>query len=550
MAHDPEATPTPNLVYNLVGELVGSCPSADWSDDQGGVDEGSEGHSGDGGPAGSVPREPDGSEVDEIAQSDEEGQREGTEPHLSESETLSAAARAFTQANGIGSVLDPASFQDFAFDGKNFYDKAEDGWWRPLASSMVHVELKGRGLSAKAAKGQVASQIDIALRTILKSRRVDGAAPFLYHKEDIVDKSGRKFLNMSMVKAMLPAESAGAWGEKFPIIAQVYDNVFASDLYRNLFLAWFKRFYSTALAGDPALGQILALVGPVHCYKSWTIHKVLKPAMGGFADMSNMAAGQSGGFNAEVFRAPLAVIDDSQGASSEDKRLAYASALKKLVAHGSHMYHEKYLTPTEVEWKGRVVLALNDDPVSIRLMPTMELSNADKIVGVYLKTWADHPPSDVFDNLENTELPHFLAWLLNWEPPEDVVDRRGRYGIRAIVADEIKEKQFQSSTTGATHEKLNEWWARRTADDRAKPFIGTASALLDELGACFRNSPEQLRGLTQIILSSKLRELAAKGDMGVEVVPKSPLSKKSLKFKIFMPWVDAPEPVVFAPMKE
>ena len=415
---------------------------------------------------------------------------------------------------------------------------------------MVHVELKGRGLSAKAAKGQVASQVDIALRTILKSRRVDGAAPFLYHHDDIVDKSGRKFLNLSMVKAMQPADTAGAWGEKFPLIAQVYDNVFASDQYRNLFLAWFKRFYASALAGDPALGQILALVGPVHCYKSWTIHKVLKPAMGGFSDMSNMAAGQAGGFNAEVFRAPLAVIDDSQGASSEDKRLAYASALKKLVAHGSHMYHEKYQTPTEVEWKGRVVLALNDDPISIRLMPTMELSNADKIVGVYMKSWADHPPSDVFDNLENTELPHFLAWLLKWEAPEDVIDRRGRYGIQAIVADEIKEKQFQSSNTGAVHEKLNEWWARRTSAERAVPFIGTASALLDELGACFRNSPEQLRGLTQTIISARLRELAAKGDLGVEVIPKSPLSKKSLKFKIFMPWVDAPEPVVYAPMKE
>ena len=410
---------------------------------------------------------------------------------------------------------------------------------------MVHVELKGRGLSSKAAKGQVASQIDIALRTILKSRRVDGAAPFLYHKEDIVDKSGRKFLNLSMVKAMLPAESAGAWGEKFPIIAQVYDNVFASDLYKSLFLAWFKRFYATALAGDPALGQILALVGPVHCYKSWTIHKILKPAMGGFADMSNMANGAAGGFNAEVFRAPLAVIDDSQGASSEDKRLAYASALKKLVAHGSHMYHEKYQTPTEVEWKGRVVLALNDDPVSIRLMPTMELSNADKIVGVYLKTWADHPPSSVFDNLEIIELPHFLAWLLHWSPPEEVIDRKGRYGIVATVAEEIRERQFQSSNTGAVHEKLNEWWARRTSEERSKPFLGTASGLLDELGACFRNSPEQLRGLTQTLISARLRELAARGDMGVEVLPKSPLSKKSLKFKIFMPWVDAPEPVVF-----
>jgi hypothetical protein len=344
---------------------------------------------------------------------------------------------------------------------------------------------------------------------------------------------------------MQPADTSSAWGEKFPIIAQVYDNVFASDTYKFLFFAWFKRFYSTALAGDPAIGQILALVGPVHCYKSWTIHKILKPAMGGFSDMSNMANGQAGGFNAEVFRSPLAVIDDSQGASSEEKRLAYASALKKLVAHGSHMYHEKYQTPTEVEWRGRVVLALNDDPVSIRLMPTMELSNADKIIGVYLKSWADHPASNVFDNIETTELPHFLAWLLSWTPPDELIDNRGRYGIRAIVANEIKEKQFQSSYTGAVHEKLNEWWSRRTAPERLTPFVGTASAILEELGACFRNSPEQLRGLNQTILSFKLRELAARGDMGVEVLPKSPLSKKSLKFKIYLPWVDAPEPATY-----
>ena len=545
MAHDPETTPNPHNVYNLVGELIGTRPSASVSVQQKRVDEDNSGPSVDSSPTGSLPREPDSSEADETSEGDEDGQLEGAEPPLSEPESDAATYRAFAQASGIGSMVDPAAFDDLAYDGKGFYDRASDGFWRPLSAVMVSSHIKVRGFSNKAAKGQSASPFDKAMLTILKTRRVDGAAPFLYDKNDIVDKSGRKFLNLSFVTVMQPAPTAAAWGEKFPIIARVYDNVFASDTYKALFFAWFRRFYSTALAGDPAIGQILALVGPVHCYKSWTIHKILKPAMGGFADMSNMANGQSGGFNAEVFRSPLAVIDDSQGASSEDKRLAYASALKKLVAHGSHMYHEKYQTPTEVEWRGRVVLALNDDPVSIRLMPTMELSNADKIIGVYLKCWADHPASDVFDNIETTELPHFLAWLLSWTPPDELVDRKGRYGIRAIVANEIKEKQFQSSYTGAVHEKLNEWWSRRTAPERLTPFVGTASAILEELGACFRNSPEQLRGLNQTMLSFKLRELAARGDMGVEVLPKSPLSKKSLKFKIYLPWVDAPEPVTY-----
>jgi hypothetical protein len=164
--------------------------------------------------------------------------------------------------------------------------------------------LKVRGFSDRAAKGQTASPLDRAKHTILKHRRVDGAAPFLYHKNDIFVRGGRKFLNTSTVSIMEPASSVGAWGQHFPLIAQVYDNVFAKPIYRDLFLAWFKRFYESAEEGELAPGQALAMVGPIHCYKSWTIHKVLKPAMGGFADFSSMASGDAGGFTADVFESP------------------------------------------------------------------------------------------------------------------------------------------------------------------------------------------------------------------------------------------------------
>jgi hypothetical protein len=127
------------------------------------------------------------------------------------------------------------------------------------------------------------------MNTILLKRRVDGAAPFLYHKGDIWESGGRKFLNTSSVRLLPAAPTSDAWGVKFPLIAQVYDNVFAQDRYRDIFLAWFKRFYESAEQGKIALGQALALVGPVHCYKSWTVHKIIKPSMGGFADLGNMA---------------------------------------------------------------------------------------------------------------------------------------------------------------------------------------------------------------------------------------------------------------------
>lgn len=67
---------------------------------------------------------------------------------------------------------------------------------------------------------------------------------------------------------MPAARAAGKWGEYFQLIASVYDNVFASNFYRDVFFAWSKRFYESAEKGDPTPGQALALVGPIHCYKS------------------------------------------------------------------------------------------------------------------------------------------------------------------------------------------------------------------------------------------------------------------------------------------
>ena len=538
MADNTEKTPTPDRFRNPFGERVGALDHLSQRDLEGAVERESEEVGELGGAAGGLPGELDGGETDEAPVRGEEGHGEGAEAPLPEPDAFSAAIDDAKRKLKVGHSVDPDQFDDIAFDGRNFYDRGADNIWRLLAGGMVTSMLKVRGFSDRAAKGQTASPLDRAKHTILKHRRVDGAAPFLYHKNDIFVRGGRKFLNTSTVSIMEPASSVGAWGQHFPLIAQVYDNVFAKPIYRDLFLAWFKRFYESAEEGELAPGQALAMVGPIHCYKSWTIHKVLKPAMGGFADFSSMASGDAGGFTADVFESPLAVIDDARGASSEEKRNQYAAQIKKLVANPVHAYHKKFETPTEISWSGRVVLALNDDPFSIRLMPNLEISNADKMIAVYMKSWEDHPPSEVFKNIETTELPHFLAWLKAWNPPKEVLDERGRYGIRPIIAEEVQERIFQSSLAYSIQEKLAEWWARRPTSERKTPFVGTASAILDELGNCFRSSPEQMRGITHTILSARLRELVSRGDLGVEVVKRGPKSKKSLQFSIFLPWVE------------
>jgi hypothetical protein len=117
--------------------------------------------------------------------------------------------------------------------------------------------------------------------------------------------------------------------------------------------------------------------------------------------------------------------------------------------------------------------------------------------------------------------------------------------VRSIIADEVREASFASSAAGSIEEMLAEWWARRPASERKLPFVGTSLAILEELGACFKNSPEQMRGLDRYRLGIRLRELADRGNKGVGIMPKGSKHKGGNKYEIFMPWVESRSDVTY-----
>jgi hypothetical protein len=410
---------------------------------------------------------------------------------------------------------------------------------------MITSILKNRGFGSKVPKGSTSSPLDKALGTINTECRVDGAAPFLYNRGDTWEYNGAKLLNTATAKIVEAAPICQDWGVLFPRIALVLDNVFADELYKDTFLAWFKRFYESAEKGELALGQALALVGPVHSYKTFLIERIIAKAMGCYADLSPMAAGENNGFTADVFKSAIAVVDDSKGASSEEKRRRYSSLIKKLAAHGKHLYHEKFLTPVMVEWRGRVVMGLNDDPVSIKLLPDLDISNEDKLIVLQMKAWVGHPSTEFFNGIEADELPHFLAWLKRFIIPECIKSTNSRYGIRSIIAPDIRVKVQASSLAGSFEEILHTWWKQLSLAERKKPFCGTSADILDALGVAFSSRPEMLRGLDTVKLGYRLRELATRGDSGVTLLPRTGAkSKRSNIYSIFLPWFDEPKPTV------
>jgi hypothetical protein len=460
-----------------------------------------------------------------------------TDPELPATDEVAEAPAAVEENDetfGAALKVDTSAINDIYYDGKNYFMRSADGTWRGESSSAVTSCLKVRGFSDKTPAGMSFSRMDQIKEVIRRHRRVDGAAPFIYHPGDLWSYNGKTLLNVASVRVHDSADISDAWGVLFPRYAAVLDNVFAEAGYRDIFLTWLKRFYMSAEAGKVALGQAMALVGPVHCYKSFLIERLLTPAMGGYADLSSLASGESNGFNAEVFSSPLAVIDDARSTSNDTARQRYSAVIKKLTAHGKHKFHEKYLTPCIIEWRGRVVIAINDDAESIRMLPDLDISNADKIIALQMKSWVNHPDPSSFDGLEDSELHHFLAWLKAWTPPAGLVDNNSRYGMPAFLAPAVKEAAFASSSVAGLSELILAWWKRGGIDRRkAGPWIGNATDLLtaitDEL-------PGVDKGLNRYHLGRQLTALSNREGSRVELIHGgSKKHKGANRFRIYPP---------------
>jgi len=441
-------------------------------------------------------------------------------------------------SNSSSKTNKSGQFEDIYYDGKTFFMKADDGIWRYEMVAMLSSELKCRGFSDRAPKGKAMSDMDKAKAFIREHRRVDGAGPSLYNKSELWFEGGKKFLNTAKnIKLVKAADTAGAWGEGFPRYAAIFDNVFLSDGYKDIFLAWFKRFYESAERGKLSMGQAMILVGPVHCFKTFMIEKLLKPAMGGYADLSSIVSGEGNGFNADLFQSPLAIIDDSRAAESEAQLNRYASAIKKLVAHGTHKYHEKYLTPIMVEWRGRVVIAANDDPVSIKAVPALNISNEDKIIALAMRTFEDGPTVETLKDVES-ELPALLAWLKAWEIPARYIDAPNRYFIRSYIAPEVREKLDAASPAATLRDLLLSWWARRGTTD---PWEGTAVELHQSFSDTFDNS-SITREWPARAIGRRLSELEAQGDPNVKLIAKRSGKAKVHKYRLTCPNLEPDEP--------
>ena len=331
---------------------------------------------------------------------------------------------------------------DVWFDGDKYWYKDARGAWNPNKKETLELRLRALGLSPEC-KNKPLSEIAQALHYLHEFKRVDGVMPLIFDKREIVDLGARKMLNIARVQALepAPASDGGDWGQKFPWLARLIDEMFVYQPDRSYFVAWWKLFYEAALAGVQKRRHALFLMGPVESAKTFLSTVVVATSLGGHYPGAKYIMGHTD-FNKGLLETGLITIDDATVASSDEAARKFGERVKTIVANSTLEYRAMYRDGQSVDWFGGLIVTGNDDLQSLRLIPPLDGSIDDKLLILHIAKPGVQFDTDYSANETRVrqELPHLLRWLMNWKIPDEL--KGGRLGIKGYINETLR--------TGAT----------------------------------------------------------------------------------------------------
>lgn len=411
--------------------------------------------------------------------------------------------------------------QTYWYDGKYYWKRGLENFWMAQESGNTRHDIVGTySLSAVPdARGSL-SEADEAMRRIRESRRVHGAIPCLYDPREAIVRNGKRILNIGKTRVMQPEATAGAWGENFPWLASFLDQAIDPIESLPFLLSWLKRFYVSALEGKLLPGQAVFIAGPVGQGKTFFGTEIVSRLLGGGCDASDYLV-QGSSFNAELFEVALWNVDDSSSADSAEAHKRFSRMIKRGVANTKHTYHRKFHDAETVNWNGRIIDTLNDDPESIQAVPHTDGSILDKIS---LFKFKGH---QLFENigyleLEATldqELPHLAAWLRDWEIPAECLGSK-RYGVKSYHHPMLLAESRASSSAHGFSEFLELFLKNFKSDNpKATEWRGTSTDLL----LAFGNDASLASSVKMFVSNSRSlgRMLASLGATGEKVERKT-----------------------------
>jgi hypothetical protein len=395
--------------------------------------------------------------------------------------------RAFVEGSTSTAVADAAD--GIYFDGKQYYRKNLKGQWKAFGKEdLIAFLTTTKHVNNKAPKGGV-SDCARALQFIQEHHYVDGVAPVVFRPAGLIDINGKSVLNSSTLKAVAPAPGASrGWGKDFPYIASVIDAIFPKDYAgRAYFMSWLAGFYRQCLVHRLASGQNIVIAGGAGLGKTLLNRGIVGRLLGGGAEAADYLMGKDN-FGGELFEKALWWLDDAGVAANREMHAVFSEALKKMAANRSHKVNVKFAMPTQTQWQGRVIVTCNDDAQSVRMIPSLDLNNADKLMLFRVPPGSRKIQFLDFDEGEiviGQELPYFAQYLAEWETPKECIDPDPRFGgIKPFADAYLVSTANHSSLTAPLTEILDDfrgWWAGLHQD--ATSWRGTAVQLHSALNS-------------------------------------------------------------------
>lgn len=370
------------------------------------------------------------------------------------------------------------------YDGHNYYKKIKDNY-EFVTDVALHRYLKVICKVSSKADKSGSSPMEQALSHIEENNRVSGAGPHTFRPQGIINLMGKEYLNTYRNRAIKPAEEKQIWGPNgnFPFISVLLDRLFNPISQLPRFLAWWKYYYESALYLRPRPGQIVFLMGGVNVGKTFMNQKMVGASVGGCADVKKMLV-EGVAFNDHYYDQPHWAVDDETGVESPQSQNRFAAVIKGCSANNLFDYRKKFQSGSPVYWEGRIMITLNMNWMSNRLLTPLDNDSRDKIC---LFRCADQkgmfPPREELEKIVTRELPFFLKWLVDWEVPAEV-PRCERFGYESYQEPTLLDKAVQNSKCAWFKEILIEFLIDYfNAEKSATYWRGNASTLLKALKA-------------------------------------------------------------------
>jgi len=315
-------------------------------------------------------------------------------------------------------------FQPTSSGAGRYYMRKEDGEYVKLTESLLRRHLVRAGMSDYKEKHEPESEIgNFILDTHLHRNLVYAGNLAGFDAGVHILPAGRI---LSLRSPVVPEMEDGDCAYLLKIIYSVFDD----DDNRNRFLAWFYHAWRYLHRRSWSPLPVVALAGPANSGKS-LIMEITRTMLGDtpFGDAYAFLCGEVR-FNNQLAGSHLLRVDDAISSFDMRVRRAFGANVKQMAVLCDHQIEPKGVDAVNLSPHWRVMIATNDEPESLQVLPPIDDGMQDKVLLLRIikpdsALWPEHPDNrQAFREKLVAQIPALLHWVSEQEWVDDYKDTR------------------------------------------------------------------------------------------------------------------------------